>query len=213
MSLLTRIKTNGLGDAFRAVIEHATTRRLACYPMIVPLVRDGVGLEIGGPSFVFHDHGMLPLYRHATRVDNCNFSEHSQTNGHVPHGKTFKYHRKRELGFTIVCEAAELAPIPDASYDFILASHSLEHCANPIKALRQWGRVAGPDAPCVVVLPHYKHTFDHRRQLTPLSHIIEDFERNTGEDDLTHLQEALELHDLAKDKIWQKTRSGKRQEV
>ncbi len=87
MSLLTRIKTNGLGDAFRAVIEHATTRRLACYPMIVPLVRDGVGLEIGGPSFVFHDHGMLPLYRHATRVDNCNFSEHSQTNGHVPHGK------------------------------------------------------------------------------------------------------------------------------
>ncbi len=187
MSLLTRIKTAGLSGTFRAVIEHATTRRLAYYPMIVPLMRDRIGLEIGGPSFVFHDHGMLPLYRHATRVDNCNFSEDSQTNGHVPQGKTFKYHKKREPGLTIICEAAELAPIADSSYDFILASHSLEHCANPIKALGQWRRVAGPDAPCVIVLPHYRHTFDHRRRPTPLSHLIEDFDRNTGEDDLRKL--------------------------
>src|SRR5258708_404849 len=178
MSLLTRIKTKGLSNALRAAIGHATTRRLACYPMVVPLVRDKVGLEIGGPSFAFHDHGMLPIYRQAARVDNCNYSEHSPINGPAPAGKTFKYHRKREPGFTIICEAEELAPIADASYDFILASHSLEHCANPIKALTHWRRVARADAPCIIVLPHFRYTFDHRRQPTPLSHLIEDFERS-----------------------------------
>ncbi len=207
MSVLTRIKSDGLKGAFRAVLDYATTRRLVCYPSVMPLVRDKIGLEIGGPSFSFHDYGMLPIYRHAARVDNCNYTDRPPIYAPAPRGKAFKYHKKREPGFTIICEAADLTPVADASYDFILSSHSLEHCANPIKALKQWRRVARPNAPCVIVLPHYRHTFDHRRRPTPLRHLIEDFERDTSEDDLTHIQESIELHDLAKD-----MKGGTRQE-
>jgi hypothetical protein len=35
--------------------------------------------------------------------------------------------------------------------------------------------------------------------VTSLEHIIQDFKNNTQETDLTHLQEALELHDLSRD--------------
>jgi hypothetical protein len=71
----------------------------------------------------------------------------------------------------------------------------LEHIANPIKALKNWRRVA-PNL--LLVLPYCRETFDHRRPVTTLSHMIEDFERNVGEDDLSHLEEVLELSDLSR---------------
>jgi hypothetical protein len=60
-------------------------------------------------------------------------------------------------------------------------------------------RVAKPGAAMIVLLPHYRYTFDRRRRPTPLTHMIEDYERGTDEDDRTHLQEILELHDLSRD--------------
>jgi hypothetical protein len=48
-------------------------------------------------------------------------------------------------------------------------------------------------------VPHREGTFDHRRPVTTLEHLREDAERETGEDDLTHLDEILRLHDLARD--------------
>src|SRR3569833_417437 len=83
--------------------------------------------------------------------------------------------------------------------DFVLSSHMLEHSANPLKALREWLRVLKPGGTLLLVLPHRDGTFDHRRPVTTLQHLVEDFERETGEDDLTHLPEILELHDLRRD--------------
>ena len=51
----------------------------------------------------------------------------------------------------------------------------------------------------MLILPHKDGTFDWRRPTTPLAHMIGDYENTTGEEDLTHLPEILELHDLAKD--------------
>jgi hypothetical protein len=33
-------------------------------------------------------------------------------------------------------------PVPDKSYDFVLSSHVLEHFWNPIKAIKEWERIA-----------------------------------------------------------------------
>jgi SAM-dependent methyltransferase len=93
----------------------------------------------------------------------------------------------------------DLPRIPDASYDVVLSSHALEHMANPIKALKEWQRVLRPGGTLVLVLPDRAHTFDHRRPVTTLSHMIEDYRRGVGEDDLTHLDEILRLHDLERD--------------
>ena len=44
-----------------------------------------------------------------------------------------------------------------------------------------------------------KGRFDHRREPTEVAHLLEDYERNTLEDDLTHLPEILQKHDLSMD--------------
>jgi len=48
-------------------------------------------------------------------------------------------------------------------------------------------------------VPHRDGTFDHLRPVTTIEHMREDHERHSGEDDLTHLQEILSLHDLSRD--------------
>jgi hypothetical protein len=56
-----------------------------------------------------------------------------------------------------------------------------------------------PRGVLLLVLPHKDGTFDWRRPTTTLEHMISDYESNVGEDDLTHLSEILELHDLSRD--------------
>jgi hypothetical protein len=65
--------------------------------------------------------------------------------------------------------------------------------------LVEWQRVLRPRGALVLVLPHYRKTFDHHRQPTTVEHMLEDFQRGTAEDDLTHLPEILEKHDLSRD--------------
>jgi SAM-dependent methyltransferase len=62
-------------------------------------------------------------------------------------------------------------PMGDDSTDFVLASHVLEHFPDPIRALKEWIRVARHKV--VVVVPHRDRTFDRDRDLTP----VEEFAR------------------------------------
>jgi ubiquinone/menaquinone biosynthesis C-methylase UbiE len=89
--------------------------------------------------------------------------------------------------------------VPDSTYDFVLSSHNLEHFANPIKAVKEWQRVLHPRGALILTLPYYRYTFDHLRQPTSVDHMFDDFEQSTNEDDLKHLPEILEKHDLTMD--------------
>jgi SAM-dependent methyltransferase len=75
----------------------------------------------------------------------------------------------------------------------------LEHSANPLRALQAWRRVLKPNGALLLLLPNKSMTFDHKRPVTPLAHLIEDFESGTTEEDLTHLPEILRLHDIQRD--------------
>jgi SAM-dependent methyltransferase len=88
---------------------------------------------------------------------------------------------------------------PSGTYDFVLASHVLEHIANPIRALSEWKRLLRDQGVLVLLLPHKDKTFDHRRAVTSLAHLIADLQADIREDDLTHLPEILALHDLDRD--------------
>jgi SAM-dependent methyltransferase len=92
-----------------------------------------------------------------------------------------------------------LSVIASHTYDFILSSHNLEHFANPVKALQEWKRVTRPGGGLILVLPNYSKTFDHRRTPTSVDHMFDDFEHGTQEDDLSHLAEILDKHDLSLD--------------
>jgi len=119
--------------------------------------------------------------------------------GEVREGNTFVYHLEKQAGAQIICEATNLQPIRDSSYDCVLACHCLEHIANPLRALAEWKRVLKDRGLLLLVLPHKDGTFDWRRPTTPLAHMIQDYENGVGEEDLTHLPEILDLHDLSKD--------------
>jgi len=171
--------------------------RVSCFKLSVSLVKGKNGLEIGGPSAVFRDrYSPMPIYRELGSLDNCDFARstawanHSDSYTFSPHGRA---------GKNIFCDGSDLSIVADESYDFILSSHNLEHFANPVKALKNWQRITRPGGSLILVLPDYSRTFDHRRVPTPVNHMIQDFEQNTQEDDLTHLPEILQAHDLSMD--------------
>jgi SAM-dependent methyltransferase len=157
-------------------------------------ILDKSGLEIGGPSEIFQNKGVLPLYEYARKIDGCNFSDKTVWEGLIEEGDTYSV--SRTPGRQYVAEGTDLDMIKDESYDFILSCHNLEHVANPLKALYEWKRLMKKDACLVLVLPHKDRTFDHNRPVTELKHIINDYNNDVGEDDETHLNEIMTLHDF-----------------
>lgn len=183
-SVLRSLRKRGLMGTFR-------TASFAARCVIA--VGGKKGLEIGGPSDLFRKR--VPVYSAARSLDNCVFSTETIWEGQRDDGTPFNFLRDK-TGRNRVVDAVELEGIEDSEYQFVLSCHSLEHIANPIKALKNWRRVA--PGYLVLVVPHCRDSFDHLRPITPLRHMIADFESNVGEDDLTHLPEVLELIDWSR---------------
>lgn len=157
------------------------------------------GLEIGGPSRIFGPKGRLPVYPHAAALDGVDHRAATRRHPDRAPDAAFVWHAGRAPGHLVLVEAVDLEGLPDASFDFLLASHVLEHVANPLRALRSWLRVTREGGSLVLVVPHREGTFDHRRPVTALAHLVDDLEAGTPEDDLTHVEEVLALHDLERD--------------
>lgn len=158
------------------------------------------GIEIGGPSNMFKLQGQLPIYNVASIVDGCNFSDDTPWEGKINIGKTYNYDGTK-MGYQFICDGVDVPIIPKNQYDFVLSCNNLEHIANPLKAIDNWLKLLKPNGTIVMVLPRKESNFDHKRPITSMAHLIEDFEKNIGEDDLTHLDEILQLHDLKYDPL------------
>ena len=176
-----------------------TLLSFAKHPKKRPLIKQAyklkgqTGLEVGGPTILFGLKGIFPVYLFAQRIDNVNYGTETFF-GNYKKGKSFRYH-KEKVGWQYIAEASELTAIEDSSYDFLLSSHSLEHVANPIKALKEWKRIIRPGGKLVLILPDKRYTFDNRREYTSLAHLVEDYNRGTDENDTTHLEEILSTFD------------------
>src|SRR5262249_20610895 len=149
------------------------------------------GLEIGGPSPMFSAEGILPIYSVIRSLDNCLFKNQTIWEGQVREGLHFEFSPVKQPGFQFILEATDLHAIGESRYECILSCHTLEHVANPLRALQEWKRVSVKDGVLLLVLPHKDGTFDWRRPTTTLSHLIADHDCNVGEDDLAHLSEIL----------------------
>lgn len=183
--------TRLLRHAPYAAIRRITHKKCRNYAQMMPHFTGKYGLEIGGPSRIFCEDHLIPIYHICERIDNCNYSRQTIWNQ-----QTDAYKFGLSEGEFFIGEACNLNGISDAKYDFVLASHVLEHTANPLRALLEWYRVLVPGGTLLVIVPNKLETFDHRRPLTSFEHIEADFKANTGEDDLNHLEEVLSLHDL-----------------
>jgi SAM-dependent methyltransferase len=195
----TKLRSEGIGGLLENLYRCALPRRLKYYAQCKSFFQYGTGLEIGGPSGIFGRRGLVPVYSIAARIDNCNFGGNTVWEGMISEGDTFLFDKKKAPGRQYIAEASDLHCIEDSSYDFILSSHCIEHLANPLKGLTEWIRVLRQRGLLVLVVPHKDGTFDHRRPTTSLKHMIQDYDIQTNEDDMTHLEEILRCHDLTRD--------------
>jgi len=155
------------------------------------------GIEIGGPSSIFTNNGYLSLYKAIKSLDGVNFSNSTIWEGKISESMPFKYANREGLQY--ICEGSKLSRIKNEQYDFVLSCNNLEHLANPISAILEWRRVIKKDGYVLLILPNKKSNFDHKRSITLMSHLIDDYKNNIDETDLTHLEEILTHHDLSKD--------------
>ena len=132
-------------------------------------------------------------------LDGCNFSNITIWEGNIESGEKYNYYKNKN-GVQYISEATDLSLIPNSKYDFIISSNCLEHVANPLKAIEEWIRVVKKGGLLLLVLPNKEYCFDHNRSVTEFSHLLKDYENNITENDLTHLDEILNLHDLKMDK-------------
>ncbi len=168
-------------------------RRARLWPRCRELFGGLRALEVGGPSRLFTPKGRLPVYPVLASVDLLDFG------GETLWGGAAKSPPSLPPGERLLGEAARLGGKGHRRYGLVLASHVLEHLANPLRALEGVRRVLEGPGWLLLVLPHHAGTFDHRRPVTTLAHLVADREHDVGEDDDTHLDEILRLHDLARD--------------
>lgn len=99
----------------------------------------------------------------------------------------------------IVADIEDLHPIENDSMGFVIACHVLEHTPNPIKALLEIHRVLDPGGILYLSIPDKRYTFDKNRLVTPLAHVIQDFEEGaTVETCLEHFREWVDLVESSK---------------
>jgi len=192
-------KAGGLAGVLRAAARRVRNPHAQSFAKCRETVRDRIGIEIGGPSPMFARGGLIPLYPFAGRIDNVNFAQSTIWEDTREEGGSFHFDPRKAAGRQFVAEGADLQVIPSDTYDFVLSSHMLEHAANPLRALSEWRRLLKPAGALILIVPARDGTFDHRRPITTMAHLVQDLEANTGEEDLTHLEEVLQMHDLSRD--------------
>jgi predicted SAM-dependent methyltransferase len=134
------------------------------------------GVVIGG-RLRWRFQALASAAQKIINVDNCQFHSGKPTN--VDH----------------VTDAANLFFAADETLDFVCSSHVLEYLANPLKAIAEWKRVIKDRGIIYTGVPDKRYTFDRRRHRTPLSHLIDDFEKDVDQTDKTHVAELVEKWD------------------
>jgi SAM-dependent methyltransferase len=89
-----------------------------------------------------------------------------------------------------------LSALTDASQDFVIASHLLEHLADPLTQIGEIYRVLKPGAVVLVFLPDRRHTFDRKRAATPLAHLIADHRDQATVVSDEHIEDYLRKTDV-----------------
>jgi len=162
------------------------------YNTLLPYFNQLNGCEIGGPTTLFY-----PIYNLIKSCDCINFSSNTVWTGELTTDYVIS---NKKLGNQFIMDGTNLTNISDCTYDFILSSNNLEHIANPLKAVLEWKRVLQGGGLLLILVPQKEFMFDHKREITQFVHILNDFEQNIKEDDLTHLDEILKYHDLNMDR-------------
>jgi SAM-dependent methyltransferase len=158
--------------------------------ILTEITNNKLGVEIGGPSC----SGTI-IYENAISIDNIIFNKDTIWSTHT---SEYNYYKNKK-GKVIINDAVNISLVQNEVYDFCFSSHSLEHIANPLKAINDWLRIIKNDGHIIIIVPEKSYCFDHKRNYSNFSTLLSQYEKNVGEDDLSTLPEILLNHDLSMD--------------
>ena len=125
----------------------------------------GEGLEIGA----LHSPTAVPDGARSRYVDRKSTAELRKEYGEVADLDLVE--------IDVIDDGETLATIPDESQAYIIANHFLEHCEDPIGTIGDHLRKLQPGGVLLYTVPDKRFTFDFRRPVTPLEHMVADNEQ------------------------------------
>jgi predicted SAM-dependent methyltransferase len=158
---------------------------------VTPLNRDAIaarylrgdGLEIGAL------HNPLPVSERA-RVRYVDRMATADLRRQYP-----ELDDKPLVDVDMIDDGERLASVPDASVDFVIANHFLEHCQDPIGALGTMFRVVRPGGIVYLAIPDKRFTFDVDREVTSAEHLLDDHRAGPEGSKRQHFEEWAQLVD------------------
>jgi SAM-dependent methyltransferase len=147
----------------------------------------GDGIEIGA----LHNPLPVPKGAQVRYVDRMTAAELER---HYP-----ELSRESLVPVDIVDDGERLSRVPDASQEFVIANHFLEHCQDPLGALASMFRVLRPGGVVYLAVPDRRFTFDADRPVTPLEHVLEDHRAGPEGSRREHFEEWARLVDRVDD--------------
>lgn len=138
--------------------------RLAC-----ECLKDLQGIEIGGSA----------ANAFGLNTRNVDFVDHQKVDS------VYAREQRRVCGEVMpvdVIAAGDSLPMDDATTDFVIASHVIEHFYDPIAAILEWIRVS--ERFVYIIAPHKDRTLDRHRAVTPADELVQRFRETKTSDSL-----------------------------
>jgi SAM-dependent methyltransferase len=141
----------------------------------------GEGLEIGP----LHQPLAIPAHARARYVDRMSAADLRR-----------EYPELVDWDLTepdIVDDGEKLETIAAESQDFIVANHFLEHTENPVGTIETHLSKLKPGGVLFYAVPDKRFTFDFRRPVTPIEHMLADYEEGPERSRSEHYEEWCRL--------------------
>jgi predicted SAM-dependent methyltransferase len=137
----------------------------------------GKGIEIGA----LHNPIRLPKSANITYVDRMSITALR---------KQYPELSSKELvDVDIIDDGEHLFKIKDSSQNFVIANHFLEHCQNPIGAIRNMLRVLKKGGVVYLSIPDKRYSFDADRPVTSIGHLLKDYQKGPEWSKKQHFEE------------------------
>jgi len=137
----------------------------------------GNGIEIGA----LHQPLSVPRDARVKYVDRMNVAELRQQYPELVNAPLIETE--------IIDDGETLATIADATQDFVIANHFIEHCENPLLTFQNLLRVLKPGGVVFMAVPDKRFTFDVDRPCTTLDHVLRDFSEGPAWSKRQHYEE------------------------
>jgi SAM-dependent methyltransferase len=141
---------------------HAAPHAKLSRALIAETYLSGHGIEIGA----LHNPLQVPPSARVKYVDRLPIA---QLREQYP-----ELNDKELVEVDILDDGERLSTIADASQDFVIANHFVEHSQDPIGAVLNMLRVLKPGGVLYLAIPDKRCCFDSDRPVTPIEHLLRD---------------------------------------